>query len=1717
MPISANDIRFFLSGGTDNFNPRDSRGGAISKAEVFNDVLENIFDNVTRIEADNGSTEYRCLYIKNMGSEVWKNTIIYAGEGTTSTEDAIWYGVGTAPIGGIEQGPLATEDQTPAGVNFQNGPLKKNAFLLGDLAPGATKSIWLRRVVNQGAKTLKRNRFLIRVEVGNPAGGGTGGGGGPIPTPQCPVGYHFVSATGTCQPDEDPNPGGGGTGTGNIIYQSTSWSNGRSRTWEGHHEFDPDDNKIELAAGENRSITVLGDGYALQSGARVRVYVHVNNYNASLEVRYFPNSSIDNLSLRLRSRHNEDDPTTNRFGGYGAALHHTSVEFAREDFHNEHTDFGEPSLPHNLVNGTEYWLRYSCRDIAGGDVEMKLEIKGGAYGSTYVLAGRAVDPNPQAYMLNKQLYLNDKSYAWIRTNGDAPEDVKYGFIVIRNLDSPDTGGGGAPNPGPLPTPTCPTGYHYDQTTKTCVIDTPGGGQPCPSGQVLVNGVCVPQNPPNSGGGTGAIVDYTMAAVGDTRCNSTATAIIGHIKNRNVDIFQPLGDYTYTSSADCWFDMTDDLKSKVKAINIGNHDDAEEESDSLRADFLSHYNQQRPYSSYTFRNTFVLNLYTYAPFGYGSGSAQYEFAKQQLQAARANAAIDWIIVLFHKPVYTASSNHSGLSDFRNLYHPLFDQYKVDICMSGHVHNYQRTKPLKHNGTSTGQIVVDKTTDYLDNVNPIFFIVGSGGREIASISSNPSFNAFQRAGFGYLLLSWSNNGKKIVGRHYDQTNTLRDEFVINKTGVSQPPSQPPPSTGGGTGSGSLPPDSNGIRKIYPTKANGEEWFFDYTNPFAGGRFHTAGWASTINATEKSIVVSSNTVTPPPPPPPDPNAPPSDVTWFYDSTATQNSAQTIDEEEYDSTEGIIGLPNKYNPGTCVISGGYINIKAGERIGEGSNSGAGQIFVDYWKKPRFDQDELPKFNTAISFSFLYEGQGVIGLNFGNEVTDSNWDNLDTVFNGFALGIRGPVENPTNGKVDVVTLSWRYYDNVNSPSAFVPNGYLGRNNDFDTVVNFPIDKTFTEGTIHKVFATCRVNKTAQTLVISIWIDFADGDGYTKVVDGHTITRSDWDPGTNVPTGYDDTSQILIGPDAIERHRVSIENNNTASGSGDPLKVKDIKVGTLNFLPDPVTGTGGTTSAPTNNPNLPLYKFISWGDDDTTSASFQLKDRFMQEQNVTLYIHAGDGPYSSSASSWISMNNQYWNTPEKKAKFRIAQGNHDHPESEAQSTEDQIEAWLPGLNNPVEGLEWVKAERHGNVYLLILNSQDTNLDNVGSAQYNFIQSKLQEAKTLRSQGIIDWIIMVSHKSWFNLNSSNSSYTGARHLYAGMMREAQVDFMIHGHNHNLHIWRPIVAIPGNNNNTAGQAVFSLASDGRYDFSKDHGTMYIVNGNGGHEMNGFGISETENVLFSLDGEEDYGYSVFEIQGKQAKIMHKDRNGVIRYQTGITRGVDSGTGGGGGTTPTPGQTGTITEGALPIFTSGNTAVNLSSAARATSPPMLSFNYNNLHALGNFFQAKDWRNVEFTVYVKADQLFSNSLRLITRAAHLDATKNNGCGGSAYYTEFDMTTGGLRFVKQEYGTELERDNFLNTDIGNAISKWVGIKFIVYNLSNADVKMEIWVDKNNNNTWQQYFAKTDSDNWGDNMLHCGAALIGSAITWGSPVVFIGINGVIRLRYMSVREIVPPPG
>ncbi|MCB9785284.1 MAG: metallophosphoesterase family protein [Deltaproteobacteria bacterium] len=69
----------------------------------------------------------------------------------------------------------------------------------------------------------------------------------------------------------------------------------------------------------------------------------------------------------------------------------------------------------------------------------------------------------------------------------------------------------------------------------------------------------------------------------------------------------------------------------------------------------------------------------------------------LGAARNDPDIDWIFIMMHHPVYSAS-NHGSTARLQQYWMPLFEKHRVDLVFAGHDHDYERTHPVR-----AGQVV------------------------------------------------------------------------------------------------------------------------------------------------------------------------------------------------------------------------------------------------------------------------------------------------------------------------------------------------------------------------------------------------------------------------------------------------------------------------------------------------------------------------------------------------------------------------------------------------------------------------------------------------------------------------------------------------------------------------------------------------------------------------------------------------------------------------------------------------------------------------------------------------------------------------------------------------------------------------------------------------------------------------------------------------------
>ena len=279
-------------------------------------------------------------------------------------------------------------------------------------------------------------------------------------------------------------------------------------------------------------------------------------------------------------------------------------------------------------------------------------------------------------------------------------------------------------------------------------------------------------------------NFNFAAAGDWACNSNTTDTVSNIIDKNPKLVLGLGDYYYSHynesrTPDCWFKIIKPIEQRIK-ISIGNHED---DSPLLLNLFMSHFNLTKQYYSFSYQNVHFVVISTELPINIGS--EQYNFVNTDLAKAASDPNINWIIVYYHKTAYTSPSLVNPFSPFRDIYHPIFDKYHVDLVIQAHEHNYERSYPIKYNSLNpSNPIITDGTNIHNNYTNPqgrIFAIVGTAGAHLFKLSGQAPYIATQYIGHGFLDIAVINNGTTLSAKFYANNNdgSIKDQFTITKS--------------------------------------------------------------------------------------------------------------------------------------------------------------------------------------------------------------------------------------------------------------------------------------------------------------------------------------------------------------------------------------------------------------------------------------------------------------------------------------------------------------------------------------------------------------------------------------------------------------------------------------------------------------------------------------------------------------------------------------------------------------------------------------------------------------------------------------------------------------------------------------------------------------------------------------------------------------------------
>jgi acid phosphatase type 7 len=165
---------------------------------------------------------------------------------------------------------------------------------------------------------------------------------------------------------------------------------------------------------------------------------------------------------------------------------------------------------------------------------------------------------------------------------------------------------------------------------------------------------------------------------------------------------------------------------------------------------------------------------------------------------------WKFVTFHHPGFNSAREHFEQQHTR-LLSPIFETGKVDVVFNGHVHNYQRSYPLKFmpdkkgvllvggmgNKTIRGRVVngrwtLDKMFDGKTKTTPngiIYIVTGAGGQSLYNPEQNNDPDSWQKFTDKFIsnihsLTVADVDGKTMTIKQIDVNGNEIDKFKITK---------------------------------------------------------------------------------------------------------------------------------------------------------------------------------------------------------------------------------------------------------------------------------------------------------------------------------------------------------------------------------------------------------------------------------------------------------------------------------------------------------------------------------------------------------------------------------------------------------------------------------------------------------------------------------------------------------------------------------------------------------------------------------------------------------------------------------------------------------------------------------------------------------------------------------------------------------------------------
>jgi hypothetical protein len=283
----------------------------------------------------------------------------------------------------------------------------------------------------------------------------------------------------------------------------------------------------------------------------------------------------------------------------------------------------------------------------------------------------------------------------------------------------------------------------------------------------------------------------FAAMGDFGTGGNEQREVAEaMRARQPEFFLTLGDNAYSSGTEQefqsnFFEPMAELLTEVPLFaTLGNHeyvtDQGQPYLDNLYLPTSPSGGER--YYSFDWGHVHFVALDSNCAIGLASPErCTLEAQRKWLETDLAESKASWKVVFFHHPPWS-SGEHGSQLKIRREFTPLFEKYGVDLVLTGHDHNYERSQPMK------GEAVASSGARGI-----AYLVVGSGGATLRDFeTSKPSWTALRNnRDYGYLDVEVEEG--TLSARLLTPSGAVVDSLTLTKELPPAAEPAPAPSTG------------------------------------------------------------------------------------------------------------------------------------------------------------------------------------------------------------------------------------------------------------------------------------------------------------------------------------------------------------------------------------------------------------------------------------------------------------------------------------------------------------------------------------------------------------------------------------------------------------------------------------------------------------------------------------------------------------------------------------------------------------------------------------------------------------------------------------------------------------------------------------------------------------------------------------------------------------